>query len=387
MVNAGSSSLKLRIVDPDGTVVASADRPRRGGTPVTQDLSAFVDASPPFDAAGHRIVHGGPDHVGPLLLDRRAEDDLDRLGDLAPLHNPPAIEAVRALRALRPGPAQVACFDTAFHAGMPAEAATYAIPAEWTARWHLRRYGFHGLSHASAGRRAAALLGRPSDDLRLVTAHLGSGASLAAVAGGRSVDTTMGFTPLAGLVMATRAGDVDPGLVLWLVRHAGLTPEEVDEALEGRSGLLGLSGVSGDLRLVLAAADGGDQPAALAYAVYVHRLRAGVAAMAAAMGGVDGVVFTGGAGEGSARLRGDTCAGLGFLGVTVDEGANQRAVGDRLISPASSPVAVLVVEAREDLEIARQVRATLDAMAPGPPAGGADPPAGGADPPAGVGST
>jgi len=358
-VNAGSSSLKLRVVGSTDDVMSKADLPRHAGESVAGSVSRFLGHAPPFDAVGHRVVHGGHELQAPVRLDQRIEGELARLADLAPLHNPPAIEAVKVLRRLRPDLPQVACFDTAFHAGLPAAAATYALPHEWTNRWRLRRYGFHGLSHAYASGRAAELIGRPLPELRLVTAHLGSGASLAAVAGGRSVDTTMGFTPLEGLVMSTRAGDVDPGLLLWLMRQGGLSARDLEDALENGSGLLGLSGVSADLRLVLSAADAGDERAGLAYAVYLHRLRAGVAAMAAAMGGLDGVVFTGGAGESSARLRRDACDGLGFLGVIVDDEANEHASGDRLVSPPATAAPVVVVAAREDLEIARQVRAVL----------------------------
>ena len=196
---------------------------------------------------------------------------------------------------------------------MPAKASTYAIPRSWRDRWGIRRYGFHGLSHARASRRAGELLGRPAEQLRLVTAHLGAGGSLAAVAFGRSVDTTMGFTPLEGLVMATRSGSVDPGLILWVQHHGGLSVDEVQAALEHESGLLGLSEASGDLRRVIAAMGAGDPAARLAYEVYVYRIQTSVAAMCAAMGGIDGLVFTGGAGEATPLLRADTCAGLAFL--------------------------------------------------------------------------
>jgi len=360
-VNAGSSSLKLRVIGVGDAVVTTAELPRHTGESVAPALSQFMDEAPTFDAVGHRVVHGGPDFDAPVLLDERAEAALDRLDSLAPLHNPPAVEAVRVLLRLRPKLPQVACFDTAFHAGLPPEAATYALPHEWNTRWRLRRYGFHGLSHRYASRRAAELIGRPVGELRLVTAHLGSGASLAAVAAGRSVDTTMGFTPLEGLVMATRSGDVDPGLVLWLLREAGLPVQEVEDGLENGSGLLGLSGISADLRAVLAAADAGDERAGVAYAVYLHRLRGSIAAMAAAMGVLHGVVFTGGVGENSARLRRDVCRGPNFLGVSVDDEANEHRSGDRLVSPAGAMVSVVVVAAREDLEIAHQVREVLGA--------------------------
>jgi len=368
-VNAGSSSLKLRVIGLDDAVVATADLSHQARGSVDGEISQFLTRVSPFDAIGHRVVHGGCDFQAPLVLDGHVEEALGALADLAPLHNPSAIEAVTVLRRLRPDVPQVACFDTAFHAGLPAEAATYALPHEWNSRWGLRRFGFHGLSHAYASGRAAALMGRPPGELRLVTAHLGSGASLAAVAGGRSVDTTMGFTPLEGLVMSTRAGDVDPGLLLWLLRRGGLSAGEIEETMETGSGLLGLSGVSADLRLVVAAADAGDDRAGLAYAVYLHRLRAGVAAMTAAMDGVDGVVFTGGAGESSSRLRRDACSGLGFLGLGIDEDLNEAASGDRLVSPVGASTSVMVVAAREDLEIARQVREVL-----GQPRSGAAPP-------------
>lgn len=358
-VNAGSSSLKLRVIGFDDDVVASADLAHEPRGSVDGEISQFLTKVSPFDAVGHRVVHGGGDFQAPLVLDDYVEDALGALADLAPLHNPPAIEAVKVLCRLRPELPQVACFDTTFHAGLPAEAATYALPHEWNARWGLRRFGFHGLSHAYASGRAAVLMGRLPSELRLVTAHLGSGASLAAVAGGKSVDTTMGFTPLEGLVMATRAGDVDPGLLLWLLRRGGLSADEIEEALESGSGLLGLSGVSADLRLVVVAADAGDARAGLAYAVYLHRLRAGVAAMTAAMGGVDGVVFTGGAGENSSRLRRDACRRLSFLGLGIDDDLNDAASGDRLVSPAGATTSVMVIAAREDLEIARQVRKVL----------------------------
>lgn len=237
--------------------------------------------------------------------------------------------------------------------GCPLGAFTYALPREWRKRWELRRYGFHGLSHAYATRRAGELLGEVP--ARLVVCHLGSGASLAAIANGRSVDTTMGFTPLEGLVMATRSGTIDPGLVLWLAEHAGTPPAELAATLEHRSGLQGLAGTA-DMRKVLERAEAGDDEASLALDVYLHRLRAGVASMAAAMNGLDAMVFTGGVGENSAAIRARAADGLGFLGVEVDAGQNAAARGDTAITGPRSAVQVLVVAAREDLEVARQVR-------------------------------
>ncbi|MGA2520894.1 MAG: acetate/propionate family kinase [Acidimicrobiales bacterium] len=360
VVNAGSSSLKVSVLGPDDELRMDVEVAVSDPASIGDVLEEAVRGAPPADAAGHRVVHGGAELTAPLLLGGGDDERLERLADLAPLHNPPALAAIRRLQALRPGMPEVACFDTAFHATMPAASSTYALPEAWAALG-LRRFGFHGLSHAWASRRAAGLLGRSPQRLRLVTAHLGAGASLAAVAGGVSVDTTMGFTPLEGLVMATRAGSVDPGLLVWVLRHEGLTVDELEDALTRRAGLLGLSG-SADLRRVIEAADEGDERGALAYDVYLHRLRGGVAAMAAAMGGTDGLVFTGGAGEHSARLRRDACEGLGFLGLVVDDARNDAAGGDgrdAVVSPGDAHAAVVVVHAREDLEIARQVRAVL----------------------------
>jgi acetate kinase len=283
---------------------------------------------------------------------------LEALTDLAPLHQPKSLRALDAVTHLLPHTPAVACFDTAFHAGMPAAAATYALPAPWRARWPLRRFGFHGLSHAYAARRAGELLGADPAGLRLVICHLGSGASVTAVRDGRSVDTTMGFTPLEGLVMATRSGTVDPGLLLWLEEHVGMPSSELASTLEHRSGLFGLTGTA-DMRAILEAEAAGEPDAALAVAVYLHRLRAGIAAMAAAAGGIDALVFTGGVGERAATIRQRAVEGLAFLGVAVDEAANADAESDTDISARTSSGKVLVVAAREDLEIVRQTRAVL----------------------------
>jgi acetate kinase len=362
-VNAGSSSLKLRVLDAEDRVVGSRDSDVPGGeVEMRRELEAILDEAPPIDAAGHRVVHGGPEFTGPTIVDPAVEEELDKLADLAPLHNPPAVAAMRALDALRPDLPAVACFDTAFHATLPASASTYAIPAAWSERWPLRRYGFHGLSHSYASRRAAELLDRPLEELRIVTAHLGAGASLCAVAGGRSVDTTMGFTPIEGLVMATRSGSVDPGLLLWVQRHGGIGAEEMEQALDRDSGLLALSGRSGDMREIVAGIEEDDERCRLAFDTYVHRLAAGVAAMAAAMGGIDALVFTGGIGENSAQVRaayGSTASG--FLGIEIDGTANDADHRDRIISTPRSTAAVLVLSTREDIELAAQARSSLAA--------------------------
>ena len=260
---------------------------------------------------------------------------------------------------LRPGVPNVACFDTAFHTTLPPEAATYALPAAWAERWTLRRYGFHGLSHAYASRRAAELLARPLETLGLVTAHLGAGASLAAVEGGRSIDTTMGFTPLDGLVMATRSGAVDPGLLLWVQRQGGLEATAAEEALEREAGLLGISGRSGDMREILAGIDSGDERCRLAFDVYSHRLAGAAAAMAASLGGLDALVFTGGVGEHQPTVRAEACRRLSLLGLELDLDANLSASGDAVISAEKAQADTVVVSAREELEIAAGVRKVL----------------------------
>ena len=360
VVNPGSSSLKLRLLGEGEEGLAERDLPASDGAVERAALDEFLREAPEPDAAGVRVVHGGPHLRESVRVDGDVLRRLRAVAELAPLHNPPALQALEALREARPDLPLVACFDTAFHAGIPDAAAVYAVPWRWTAEWGVRRYGFHGLSHAYASRRAAELLGRPVAELRAVTCHLGAGASLAAVSGGRSVDTTMGFTPMEGLVMATRSGSIDPGALLWVQRRRGLGADEVERALDRESGLLGLGG-SDDMREVLAAADGGDGRAALALAVYVHRLRAGVAAMAAAMDGLDALVFTGGVGERSWRVREEACRGLGFLGVRLDEARNRQAEPDAAVGAPDAGVAVLVVAAREDLEVVREVRRTLAA--------------------------
>ncbi|SER70366.1 acetate/propionate family kinase [Lentzea albida] len=331
VVNAGSSSLKLTVLGEDDSVLAEHHAERWHGE--TDPLERFLTRAPGIRAVGHRVVHGGPGFTGAQRIDAGVRAALEQLTGLAPLHQPRALAGIDAVTAVLPRVPQVACFDTAFHATMPAFAATYALPAQWRREWGLRRYGFHGLSHAYASRKAAELAGMA--DARVVSCHLGAGASLAAVRGGRSVDTTMGFTPLAGLVMATRSGDVDPGLLVWLLR-AGVSLDELEDGLEHRSGLAGLAG-TGDMRDVRRAADGGDQDAVLALEVYAHRLRQAISAMTTSLGGIDVLVFTGGVGEHDAVLRDDVVNGLSFLGIEH----------------------VHVVRAREDLEIASQTRAAL----------------------------
>jgi len=362
IANAGSSSLKLSLLGADDAELWSRelDAPRSvvEPGPVADALSELPDAP---EVVGHRIVHGGERFRSAIRLDREVLAALRELTALAPLHQPKSLAAVEAVSSALPGIPEVACFDTAFHASLPPAASTYALPREWRERYGARRYGFHGLSHAYAAGRASRLA--PSAR-RLVTCHLGAGASLCAVLDGRSIDTTMGFTPLEGLTMATRSGSVDPGLLLWLQEQAGLGPAQMAEALEHESGLLGLAGTA-DMRELL---DRDDPDARLALDVYVHRLRAGIGAMAAALGGLEALVFTGGVGERSPRVRELACDGLAHLAVGIDGSRNETADGDADIAAQGSAVAVLVVRAREDLEMARQARALLQddkSIAPG----------------------
>jgi len=376
VVNAGSSSLKLTLLDGhDATIAARELEAPRAQVDRAALREALQEGLGDADAIGHRIVHGGERFHGAVAIDAGVEQELRALVELAPLHQPKSLAALDAVSEALPGLPAVACFDTAFHASMPAAAATYAIPREWRERWGLRRYGFHGLSHAWVARRAPQLLQRDARDLRIVSCHLGAGASLCAIAHGASLDTTMGFTPLEGLVMATRSGSVDPGMLLWLMQHEALSADELADALEHRSGLLGLAG-SADMREVLARTTGNDaapaegsatadgaselgERAQLALDVYTHRLRAGIAAMAAALGGLDALAFTGGVGEHSAAIRERAAARLAFLGVELDRARNDAADCDAEIGADGADARTLVITAREDLEIARQVRAVL----------------------------
>jgi acetate kinase len=352
VVNAGSSTLKLSVLGPGDEVLDAAVL-----DPDDDDrLAAFVTGAGTVDAVGHRVVHGGGAFTGPVRVTGEVVTRLRALVPLAPLHQPGALAALDAVTALLPGVPAVACFDTAFHATIPRAAYLYAVPAAWRERWALRRFGFHGLSHAGAARRAAALSGgiRP---WRVVTCHLGAGSSLCAVRDGRSVDTTMGFTPLEGLVMATRSGTVDPGLVLWLVEQAGLAPAEVRAGLGERGGLAALAGGRGDLRDI--------PPGDEAYAVWLHRARRELGAMVAVLEGLDVVVFTGGIGEHQPRVRADLVTGLAWLGAALDPARNDAPPdGGGDVSGPGSRVRVLVVPAREDVEIAAQVRRTLTDESP-----------------------
>jgi len=367
VVNAGSSSLKLRMLDEHDTVEHSADLAAGPDGFDTRSLAGVLTSWGKPDLVGHRIVHGGPIFTGPVRVNSSVREQLQDLTDLAPLHQPKSLAALDAVTAQLPDVPAVASFDTAFHTTIPAAAATYAVPREWRQRYAIRRYGFHGLSHAYCSQRAAQMLDRSLTGLRVITCHLGAGASLAAVLDGRSIDTTMGFTPLEGLVMATRSGTVDPGLVLWLEEHEHLSPHEVATALEERSGLTALAG-TGDMRKIEAAADRGDPDAVLALDVYIHRLVGGIGAMSAATGGVDVLVFTGGVGEHSPLVRRRAVERLGYLGLAIDIRRNDTVHDDADITGAGATGQIVVITAREDLQIAGEARRVLGPQQPRSPA-------------------
>ena len=374
-LNTGSSSVKAALYDVTELTEQGTTPPRplwfgeqgadesvddlvksltRGDTPALRGLDAI-------DIVGHRIVHGGAALVNSVRVTADVRSTIERATEHAPEHNARALHALddvsRLLGARVP---QVAVFDTAFHITLPPAAYTYAGPFEWLARG-IRRFGFHGISHRYAAHRAAHLLRRDVSALRVVTCHLGGGCSLAAVRNGRSVDTTMGFTPLDGVAMSRRSGAVDPGILIHLLRREGHSAESLDRMLNHDSGLAGLSGTSGDMREVLAAVDTGDERARLALDVYVHRIRQAIAAMAASMNGLDALVFTGGVGENAPRVRAAVCEGLAFLGIALDSATNAQTMADTVCSANDAKVAVLVVHAEENWAVAQEcLKVTFD---------------------------
>jgi acetate kinase len=334
VVNAGSRSLKLHVVDDDDRADAVADL-------------ASVSADR-LDGVGHRVVHGGPALREPVVVDRDVEAAIRQATSIAPLHNAPALDGLERAQERFPHVPHVAVFDTAFHADMPEVAATYAVPSQWRETWGIRRYGFHGLSVQWASEQVVAR--------RLIVCHLGGGCSVTAVLDGRSVDTTMGFSPLEGVPMATRSGSVDPGALVYLLREQGLAPAELDDALERSSGLVGLSGATGDVRELIRLEAQGHDAAHQALSVFTYRVATAVGAMAAALDGVDALVFTAGVGEGSPGIRERICDRLGFLGIELDHEANAVAVPDAEVASARSSTRVVVLRAREELIAARAVR-------------------------------
>ncbi|GLY27960.1 acetate/propionate family kinase [Kineosporia sp. NBRC 101731] len=358
VVNAGSSSLKVRLLGDADEVIGTVDLPADTSGFDVAELSAALNKWPRPQAVGHRFVHGGTQFSGPARIDDEVMEQLRGTIPLAPLHQPKSLAGVEAVTQLLPDVPAVACFDTAFHTTLAPGAYTYAVPAQWRETYGIRRYGFHGLSHAYASARAAALAGRPVSELRTVVCHLGAGASLCAVAGGNSVDTTMGFTPLEGLVMATRSGTVDPNIVLWLQQQAGLSVEDVAQGLEREGGLLALSG-SNDMRDVEDGFEKGDERSILALETYVHRLISSIGSMIASAGGIDALVFTGGVGEHSPIIRGQVATALGWAGLTVDSALNEQAHSDLEISAENATARTFVITAREDLQISGEVRGLL----------------------------
>jgi acetate kinase len=361
VVNAGSSSLKYEVLDAEAgaSVVAGlVERIGVPGSPVPDHTAALADVledldAESIDAVGHRIVHGGTVFVQATIIDDAVEAEIERLAVLAPLHNPPGLLGIRAARVALPFVPHVAVFDTAFHATLPPRAYTYAVPRAWG----VRRYGFHGTSHAYVSREAARLLGRSDADI--IVLHLGNGASASAVSHGKSIDTSMGLTPLEGLVMGTRSGDVDPALILHLRRTLNLSTDEIDQVLNSRSGMLALAG-DNDMREVHRRVAAGDPAAQLALDVYCYRIRKYVGAYLAALGGADAIVFTAGVGENDPIVRARSLAGLERLGINVDPKRN--AAGETVISSDGSWVKVLVIPTNEELEMARQAAALVAAQ-------------------------
>jgi acetate kinase len=369
VLNTGSSSVKYRLLNAESGQIRAEGLVERIGPSGADapDHAHAVDGilaelgGLRIDAVGHRVVHGGERFRTAVLVDDAVEQAIEALSPLAPLHNPPALAGIRAARRALPDVPHVAVFDTAFHHTLPPAAFSYAIDAQLAARHAIRRYGFHGTSYRIVSERAGELLQRPLAELRLVILHLGNGASVAAVSGGHSVDTSMGLTPLEGLVMGTRSGDIDPAVLLYLARNAGMTIDGLDDLLNRRSGLLGLAGRA-DMRELVEAAGRGDPAARLALDVYLHRIRHYIGAYAAEMGGVDAVVFTAGVGENSAVVRAGAVDGLEFLGIHLDTVANESpSSGSRVISAAGSTVQVLVVPTDEERQIARETVAVVHA--------------------------
>jgi acetate kinase len=368
VINSGSSSLKYQLIQPDsGTSLAHGivERIGESSSPVADHDAALRMA---FDelseagidlnacglaAVGHRVVHGGATFYRPTVVDDAVVGELKKLSVLAPLHNPPAVQGIEVARKMLPDVPHVAVFDTAFFHHLPAAAAAYAIDRDLAREWQIRRYGFHGTSHQYVSQQAAAFLGRPLESLNQIVLHLGNGASASAIAAGRAVDTSMGLTPLEGLVMGTRSGDIDAGVVGYLCRVADMTVDEVESMLNQKSGMLGLAGER-DFRRLHEMIESGDSSAQLAYDVFIHRLRKYVGAYLAVLGRTDVVSFTAGIGENVAAVRGDALSGLAALGIEIDDQRNSSSAKDaRRISTDASPVAVLVVPTNEELAIAR----------------------------------
>ena len=394
--NAGSSSLKFSLFEAEGELLLAeggidwTTKPTRlvfrrtGHQEIREELklekhadavarilddlqagpSAPLRVFGELQAVGHRVVHGGKRYTAAVRITPEVKRTIGELAELAPLHNPASLDGITAVEQVLPKVPQVAAFDTAFHATLSEAARTYPVPQKWTREWGMRRYGFHGLSHSYCAGRAAEMIGWR--DLRLIIAHLGNGASVSAVCNGICVDTSMGFTPLEGLMMGTRSGTVDPGMIVHLLRHKGLDVNELDHALNYQSGLLGVSGISSDMRQVLSALQ--DNPdARLAIDVYVHRIKQTVGAMAATLGGVDALVFTAGVGEHAPEIRERVCENLNYLGLELDRTANQTCKPDADVAMPESAARILVIATREDLTIMRETRQLVGSSISQPP--------------------
>ncbi|MGE4090429.1 MAG: acetate/propionate family kinase [Candidatus Binatia bacterium] len=383
--NAGSSSLKFSLFEADSELLLAEggidwtrkptrlvfrcighqeireelklERHADAVTRILDDLqarpSAALHSLEDLQAVGHRVVHGGERYIAATQITPEVKWAIAELSELAPLHNPASLDGITAVEQVLPKVPQIAAFDTAFHATLSEAARTYPVPQKWTREWGLRRYGFHGLSHSYCAGRAAEMVGR--QDLRLIIAHLGNGASVSAVCGGVCVDTSMGFTPLEGLMMGTRSGTVDPGMLVYLLRHKGLDLNELDHALNYESGLLGVSGVSSDMRQVLSELPH-NPDARLAVDMYIHRIRQTIGAMAATLGGVDAVVFTAGVGEHAPEIRQRVCEKLTYLGLELDRTANETCTPDADVAIPASAGRILVIATREDVTIMRETR-------------------------------
>jgi acetate kinase len=361
VLNSGSSSVKYAVVEPDSGAMVADGIVERIGEGVVPDHAAalqvvfdeLADDMAGLVAFGHRVVHGGPDLYRPALVDDALVAKLEELAPLAPLHNPPAVLGIRVARKALPDLPHVAVFDTAFFHDLPLAASTYAIDRDIAAQWHIRRYGFHGTSHQYVSEQAAVFLDVPLGSLSQIVLHLGNGASASAIVGGRPVDTSMGLTPLEGLVMGTRSGDIDPGVITYLSRTAGMSVEEIETMLNRHAGMLGLGGEI-DFRVVRRRIESGDEAAQLAYDVYIHRLRKYIGAYLALLGGADVITFTAGVGENDAAVRRDALSGMAALGIEVDDHLNASPAKEaRRISADNSRTTVLVIPTDEELAIAR----------------------------------
>ncbi|WP_303860107.1 acetate/propionate family kinase [Alkalibaculum bacchi] len=389
VINCGSSSLKYQLINMNNEEVIAKGLAEKIGledsifshTPVGKDkvvkngklsdhqkalnlvMESLVDENcgvikslNEIDAVGHRIVHGGEYYSSSVLIDEKVIEAIEKCVELAPLHNPANILGITACQALLPGVPMVAVFDTAFHQTMPKEAYTYALPYEYYEKYKVRKYGFHGTSHKYVSGRAAHILDKPIEELKLVSCHLGNGASLTAVKNGKSVDTTMGFTPLEGLAMGTRCGNIDPSIVTFLQDKENLTAHDLDTIMNKKSGVLGISGVSSDFRDIENAGDGGNERAKLAIAVFIYKVKTAIGSYVAAMNGVDAIIFTAGLGENSATSRKAICEGLTYLGLAIDDDKNGMRGEEIIISTPESKVKVIVIPTDEEMAIARDTK-------------------------------